>query len=280
MTLGEKIKNARRSKKMTQQELCRDHLTRNMLSAIECGKASPSLSTLEYIASRLSIPTSYLVSDDDDLFFYEKKQAMKSITAAYKEKRYRDVIKLAEALSSLDNELAFILAQSHFALARKSVLSGALITAKDHITAAEEYCKQTVYETATIEHLILMYRALAQNIQSPLLEFDIKAFESGIDPDYEYEFYRYILSDSSFQYKNPTFSKHIRAKELIKNRKYHEALRLLEEIIDEKNPETYNCYAMFGVYTDMEYCSKQLANFEAAYKYASKRLSMIEGFKA
>ena len=35
MTLGQKIKQARRNKGMTQRELVGDHITRNMLSKIE-----------------------------------------------------------------------------------------------------------------------------------------------------------------------------------------------------------------------------------------------------
>ena len=37
MTLGEKIKAARKEKGMTQSSLCAEKITRNMLSEIECG---------------------------------------------------------------------------------------------------------------------------------------------------------------------------------------------------------------------------------------------------
>ncbi len=280
MTLGKKIRTVRKKAKMTQQELCRNHLTRNMLSAIECDKASPSLATLIYIAERLSVSPEFLISDDEDMLFYEKKQAIKKIRNAYSEKKYDACILLVSKLSSVDDELAFLLCDCHFRLGRQAVLRGALITAKKHFTEAHRYSELTVYDTTNIKHLLDLYNALANNIQSPLLEFDPKKFDAENDPDFDYEFYRYIISDSAHNYKNPIFSKHMLAKNYMKERKYVEALKLLNDLIDEKDPNTYNSYVMFGVYTDMEYCSKQLANFEAAYKYASKRLSMIEGFKA
>ena len=280
MTIGSKIKKCRQARNLTQSKLCGDVITRNMLSEIECDKATPSISTLVYFAQQLNVPASYFLSEEDDLAFFEKKEQIDKIKALFCDEKYTECIKLIECISAPDDELNYILAKCHFRLGKASVLRGALITAKEHLSAASKYAHKTIYSTKDIEHLLIMYNALSENIQSPLLEFDIKAFEEGIDPEYEYEFYRYIISDYEYSYKNPIFSKHTEAKQLIKARLYNEALELLDEIINERNPKTYNSYVMFGVYSDMELCSKQLANFEAAYKYASKRLSMIEGFKA
>ena len=89
MTLGEKIKSARKRLNITQSELCTNVITRNMLSSIERGKASPSLSTLNYISSVLKLPISYLISDEDDLFFYEKKDSIDKIKSAFAESKYQ-----------------------------------------------------------------------------------------------------------------------------------------------------------------------------------------------
>ena len=48
-TLGKRIKEARLAKKMTQSEVVGDFITRNMLSQIESGAATPSLKSLEYL---------------------------------------------------------------------------------------------------------------------------------------------------------------------------------------------------------------------------------------
>ena len=280
MTLGQKIKLIRKKKKITQKELCADKITRNMLSAVECDKASPSISTLAHIAARLGTPVSYLLSCDDNLFFYEKEEAIEYIKSSFSAKKYAACINAIEKLSGIDDELSYMLAYSHFELGRKSVLRGSLLTAAKHLELSSKYCQSTIYDTSHIENLLLMFTALAKNIQSPLLEFDVKVFEDSQDTRYDYELYRYINADLEFQYKNPIFSKHSKALSLMKNRKYKEALVLLEEIINEKSPENYNSYVMFKVYGDMEQCSKQLANFEGAYKYSSKRMSMLEGFKS
>ena len=56
MTLGEKIKAARVERHMTQKDVVGDYITRNMLSKIENGSATPSVKTLEYLASALGLP--------------------------------------------------------------------------------------------------------------------------------------------------------------------------------------------------------------------------------
>ena len=54
-TLGKRIKEARLAKKMTQSEVVGDFITRNMLSQIESGAATPSVKTLEYLCKVLEI---------------------------------------------------------------------------------------------------------------------------------------------------------------------------------------------------------------------------------
>ena len=63
MNIGEKIKNLRMSKMMTQQELAGEHITRNMLSRIENGFALPSMQTLLYISDKLGVPAGFLLAE-------------------------------------------------------------------------------------------------------------------------------------------------------------------------------------------------------------------------
>lgn len=66
MELGRRLKEARLAKKMTQSEVVGDFITRNMLSQIESGSATPSMKTLAYLAGVLDIPMERLVSDQDE----------------------------------------------------------------------------------------------------------------------------------------------------------------------------------------------------------------------
>ncbi len=63
MKLGERIKQARLEAGLSQRELCGERITRNMLSQIEHGTASPSMQTLRYLAERLEKPVSYFLEE-------------------------------------------------------------------------------------------------------------------------------------------------------------------------------------------------------------------------
>lgn len=62
--IGKIIKEARLSKKMTQNEVVGNFITRNMLSQIESGTAMPSVRTLEYLCNTLDIQLEALTDCD------------------------------------------------------------------------------------------------------------------------------------------------------------------------------------------------------------------------
>ena len=66
LTLGKRIKEARLAKKMTQSEVVGTFITRNMLSQIESGTATPSIKTLEYLSGVLEIPLDQLMTADEN----------------------------------------------------------------------------------------------------------------------------------------------------------------------------------------------------------------------
>jgi transcriptional regulator with XRE-family HTH domain len=61
--IGDKIKEIRLSRKLTQQEVVGDFITRNMLSKIENNSATPSVRTLEYLAKKLGVPPGSLLGE-------------------------------------------------------------------------------------------------------------------------------------------------------------------------------------------------------------------------
>ena len=63
MNLGEKLRLARQEAGMSQRQLCGDRITRNMLSQLENGTASPSVATLRYLAERLGKPVSFFLDE-------------------------------------------------------------------------------------------------------------------------------------------------------------------------------------------------------------------------
>ncbi len=73
--LGQRIKEARLAKKMTQTEVVGSFITRNMLSQIESGNAVPSMKTLTYLAKVLELPPAVLLPDTADTSSDSPEQA-------------------------------------------------------------------------------------------------------------------------------------------------------------------------------------------------------------
>lgn len=280
MTVGEKIKRARKSYNMTQAQLAENIITRNMLSAIENDKATPSLETLKQLSVRLRLPLSYLLSDDEDLFYYQKKDQIGNIKNAFTSREYDKCITLIDQLERIDDELAFILANCYFELTTECVKGGSLKSAKKHSESCEKYCNLTIYDTQRFVSMLKLLTPVINNINSPLLEFNEDEFKIEFNKMADYDFYKYLTLDSTYEYTNFGYSYHLKAKGLIKERKYHDALKILLEIEDRKSEIGRNAFLMFGVYTDLDHCYRQLFDFENAYRYSSKRISLMEGFNA
>lgn len=280
MTLGNKIRVARLKEGITQKELAENKITRNMLSSIESDKALPSLDTLLHIAKRLNTPIGYLLSEEEDMSFYKKQELIDSIRTLFKERRYSECIELVEEIGSLDDELTYILVYSNFELGVASAKSGAFLSAEKHLSSAIDYSSRTIYDTKIIECRVPLYMSFVKNVNFPLLDFDRELFIKDMVDAVDLEFFNYLSLNQDYEYKNPLFAKHVEAKNKIKERRYLDAIELLTEIIDEKASYEYNSYLMYCVYGDLDNCYKQIRDFENAYKYSGKRISMLEGFNS
>ena len=280
MNIGEKIRSARLDNNMTQAQVAGDKITRNMLSAIESGKASPSLDTLYYIANKLDLKISYLLSEEIDELAYRKNKLMPEIRKAYANKNYAYCISLIEDVDGMDDELSYIHAYCNFELGIIAAMKGSFLTAEKQFTSALEFASKTIYDTKNIEYRTPLYMSFVKNVNAPLLDFDKELFFKEMSENSDLEFYKYILNDLEYSYTNPLFKKHALAKIKIKERKYYDAIKLLREIEDEKSSYDYNAYLVYSVYGDLDNCYKQIMDFESAYKYVGKRLSMLEGFNS
>ena len=278
MTIGQKIKEARLKQRLTQTDLCSGYITRNMLSAIENDKATPSIDTLRGISIALGLPLAYFLSEENDLPFFLKKERMPAIKRALETRNYNACVSLITKLEVLDDELNYILALCFFELGTQLTKNGSLESAEKYLSLCLDYCPKTMYDTKRFEAIAPLYLAIAKNVSSPLLEFDDKGYVEEFGKSMEYEFYKYLIQDFDFEYTHYQLKTHVKAKALIRERHYQEAVDLLLEIDDSKQSFEYNSYIIFSVYADLELCYKQLYQFENAYRYSAKRLSLMEGF--
>lgn len=67
-SLGSRIRQLRKERKLTLAQLAGDRLTKGMLSLIENGKAQPSMESLRYIAQQLQVDVPSLLGDEIESF--------------------------------------------------------------------------------------------------------------------------------------------------------------------------------------------------------------------
>lgn len=276
--IGEKIKKRRLELGLTQKSVAGEFMTRNMLSIIESGRSMPSVETAQYLAEVLDLPLAYLFSEDDTLFFFEKKQKIPQIRSLFADGEYASCIELIESLSGSDDELDYVHALASLRLGKEMLFSGALSSAVRHLTRAKELAAVTCYDTAQIEATAPLYLSVANNIHTPLLELESDKYERIQSEICDFEFFKYVTMDFEYDFKNEYYGKHLYAKQLLKKYSYYEAITALKELEELKN-KSYNACVLFGVYSDLEIAYRQTGDFENAYRYASKKLSLISAFK-
>lgn len=145
--LGEKIKALRLAKKMTQNEVVGNFITRNMLSQIESGTAMPSMRTLEYLAGVFGVSVSFLVPGEEG----DEICTLVSIKQALINKKYDEVILRCPQLpSELEDEANALLTRAHWELAKAFTQNQEYRLAVQHAKLAAEKAQKGVYASMKI----------------------------------------------------------------------------------------------------------------------------------
>lgn len=148
--LGQKIKELRLAKKMTQREVVGDFITRNMLSQIESGTATPSVRTLEYLAKVLEVPVSTLLENEE-----ERDGVVASLGEAKQRYREGNWKECMAALSQVEEELAdeanALKAKASLQLAREALLKGEFEEVRQYAQEAISFNEATIYESQNIK---------------------------------------------------------------------------------------------------------------------------------
>ncbi|MBR2366285.1 MAG: helix-turn-helix domain-containing protein [Oscillospiraceae bacterium] len=149
MTLGEKLRQLRRGLGMTQKELAGERITRNMLSQIESGTATPSMKTLQYLAERLGVSAASLMDPAD---------GASTLDAARRRLRAGDLeqaIALAEKVSGASEERRVLLAHAKFRLSQARLLQGRVCEAEELARAALRDNEKSLYPSESMQFKLL-----------------------------------------------------------------------------------------------------------------------------
>ncbi len=142
VTLGKRIKEARLAKKMTQSDVVGGFITRNMLSQIESGTATPSIKTLEYLAGVLDIPMDQLIGERSEDALSRLAEAKGLLIRA----EYEALIEMDGSYpGELADEFKALLGRAYLELAKQRAEQGEFQEVAGLVKKSIEYSDLGVY---------------------------------------------------------------------------------------------------------------------------------------
>ena len=184
--LGKRIKEARLAKKMTQAEAVGDFITRNMLSQIESGSATPSVRTLEYLSRVLGVPMTYLMPASDGDTQEDALNLLVKARDMFLNGEYEALIKLDDTSGIFTDEYTALKAKASL-YAAKSLSdkkdASVLQTAVDYAKNAAELSSQGVYSNESVRtEAVLLLNSLANRLAEYYKNMITPEKEPAADP--------------------------------------------------------------------------------------------------
>lgn len=264
MDLGEKIRSARLSAGMTQSELAGDFITRNMLSQIENGSATPSLQTVRYIAAKLGTDIGTLLSEGDNAEVYNRIKLVQQLKKKYSSGAYEECISMCTQKFNDCDEVTLILADCYCRMAYENYRKGRLKSAADDMENARKYAALTVYPSEYIRQRVDVLED-AVSLVLPKLKTK-KRTKDALTAYTEF----FISKNAA---KSPYIS-FIEAKRLTGEGEYKMAEELMTSMLKKADELDYPL--LYLIYRELEVCNRETDDYENAYKHLKLSRRMAE----
>ena len=284
MTLGQKLRQTRLSKGLSQSQVAGDCVTRNMLSQIENDQASPSMRTLEHLAQALGVSVGWLLSDEQTDAAMERMRRARTLL---RERNFEGCLALFAQDEPGDDETLLLRSMAAGELAGQLLLDEQISRAKELAALSLEWNRKSLYGTAQAQITaldVLARAAILENCPDEAVERYRASYLEGQNA------VRYHFTMARFHLQQ----EHIQAaeREIWSIAELPEASRgeylILRGKIAAKREQYENAALYFHqaeelslgrmlereLYEGLEICCRELGDYQQAYLYASKQLAM------
>lgn len=135
MTLGQRLRQARQEKGLSQTQVAGSHMTRNMLSQLENDLAYPSVQTLLYLADTLGVRAGWLLGEEQG----QRQDRLEEIRRSYENGAYESCVRrLLELPGEQTEEEGLLLCRSALACAKESCDRGSAEEAERFLQYASQ----------------------------------------------------------------------------------------------------------------------------------------------
>ncbi len=288
--IGEKIKELRLQRNMTQSDLAGDQITRNMLSRVENGAALPSLPTIWYLAERLGVPAGFLLAEGADDRIWRKMNRIDRIRRALRSGDARLCLALCredEGLNDADDEIYLIMAQCALTVAGEEFDLGHLHEACAALDEAVAYAGRTIYDTSSIRGTAALYFRFMYRLSSTLYSETLGEAQSPLSGS-EHPFGRYVLAREALEAgeertvaiylatagEQDVWRMHLSAHAELLRGYYEQAQRTLLHLLHAESARSE--VLMYCIFCDLEICCREQSDFRGAYEYSQNKVALLE----
>ena len=259
MELGQKIKQARLERGLSQRALCGDTITRNMLSQIENGTARPSMDTLRILAERLGRPMSYFL---EEVSASANQPLMEQARMAYAAGEYGAVLELMGRYqapdSVFDQEAALLRCLCRIELAEQALAQGRLVYAREQLDLAGE--ERSIYYGPALERRRVLALGQARQGRDMTLPTDDRELllraKGALDEGNPLRAGQYL--DAAEDWSAPGWC-YLRGMAYLGQKAYQQAKECLQRAQSNYPGPCVKA---------LEICCRELGDFEGAYRYA------------
>ncbi len=289
MTLGQKIRQTRQDRGLTQRELAGAYITRNMLSQIENDQARPSMRTLEYLAARLDVEAGWLLANGESSAASDRLAGARAMLRAGEAKACLDLLRPDSAWAG--DETLLLLARSAMQLAYDALLREDLDTAQTLCLEALEYDARGLYTNAALRlagQELLTRAALAQgkNVDRAAEHYHAAHMQQQSEARYHLVMARYHLAQEHVQAAEKeiwsiaelpeaqqTEYLILRGRIALRKEQFENAQLYLQQAEQAANTPQL---LLRELYAALEQCCKERGDFKGAYEYATKQRALQE----
>ena len=251
MTLGEKLRQARLQRGLSQSQTAGTQMTRNMLSQLEHDLASPSVKTLRYLADTLNVSVSWLLDETTD---QDRLQMQDRVRACFRQGEYFGCI---QTLSTMERPLND---EENLLLHRSALACAADLLDEEKFGEAEELL-------CMIGRCHSMYLNDQDRAAEAVLKLRWNLAQGLIDDA--------LLGQIRCLLRLEAYERLAAEQDLLKGRLSAEAQQYSEALAFLRRAEERSILAgeeLRSLYRLLELCYKELDNYKLAYHYASLRL--------
>lgn len=288
MTLGQKLRQTRLEKGMTQSQVAGDHMTRNMLSQLENDSASPSVKTLEYLAAVLEVSVGWLLGEESGPV--GSVELAEQARRLYQSSDSRACLELLQAHPEAQGEeCRLLLIRSALACAWADFGAGRTQAAETNGKLAAAACQKSVYagpaEMASAN--LLLARCLMQrggDAEPYIQVFQSQCKALGLEEGRHLLLARYHLSRQHTQAAerelwsvsdlSPSSKAEyllLRGKLEVQKERYRDAALYLRQAEQEPDLPLAQQKEIFSL---LELCYREQEDYKQAYAYAARQLAL------